>query len=274
MILIAILLQTWSSASAFLHTKIIPCRRRLSAFEVKSASDSSERKRSTASNRKELIERNLEKYADKAMSSRYVALVTIMHPRKNTSVSNVLEANKQFLKLDRRNKSFTRMLVATVERRIGQIDSIIDDFTNQGKSQKKNKFNLILRSALRIGVAQLVFLNTPSHAAISETVEVVRTYGLVTSKPVPEPLIKFVNAVLRNVNRNIDDVNERFSPVCNMVPWFRQRLHGRFSIEITFRRMPIILFVIINMYRRLGSRDDYKDLRAVHGDTTLPRFII
>ena len=53
----------------------------------------------------------------------------------------------------------------------------------------------VIRGILRLGVCELLFLSTPAHAAVSESVSLVREVG----KPA---LAGFVNAVLRNVDRS------------------------------------------------------------------------
>ena len=52
----------------------------------------------------------------------------------------------------------------------------------------------VIRGILRLGVCELLFLSTPAHAAVSESVALTREVG----KPA---LAGFVNAVLRNIDR-------------------------------------------------------------------------
>ena len=53
----------------------------------------------------------------------------------------------------------------------------------------------VIRGILRLGVCELLYLSTPAHAAVSESVALVREVG----KPA---LAGFVNAVLRNIDRS------------------------------------------------------------------------
>ena len=53
----------------------------------------------------------------------------------------------------------------------------------------------VIRGVLRLGICELLFLSTPAYAAISESVTLTREIG----KPA---LAGFVNAVLRNIDRN------------------------------------------------------------------------
>ena len=53
----------------------------------------------------------------------------------------------------------------------------------------------VIRGILRLGVCELLFLSTPAHAAINESVALTKEVG-------KEGLASFVNAVLRNIDRN------------------------------------------------------------------------
>jgi 16S rRNA (cytosine967-C5)-methyltransferase len=57
----------------------------------------------------------------------------------------------------------------------------------------------VIRGILRLGVCELLYLSTPAHAAVSESVALVREVG----KPA---LAGFVNAVLRNIDRSRDSL--------------------------------------------------------------------
>lgn len=67
-------------------------------------------------------------------------------------------------RLDGRDRAFARLLVTTVLRRLGQIDVLLDAF------MRTRPKALRVRNLLRLGTAQLLFLKTPAHAAVAETV--------------------------------------------------------------------------------------------------------
>ena len=93
--------------------------------------------------------------------------------------------------LDPRDRAFARLLVATALRRLGQIDAALDRFM-RARPKAVRVHNL-----LRLGAAQLLFLDTPAHAAVAETV------ALATG---PHGYAKgLVNAVLRRVAREGTD---------------------------------------------------------------------
>lgn len=87
--------------------------------------------------------------------------------------------------LEPRDRGFARMLTATVLRRLGTIDAILAQCLDKGAPPKP------VESPLRLGVAQLLFLGTPAHAAVGETVDLA-----------PQQLRGLVNAVLRRVSRD------------------------------------------------------------------------
>ena len=57
----------------------------------------------------------------------------------------------------------------------------------------------VIRGILRLGVCELLFLSTPAHAAVSESVTLTREVG-------KSGLSGFVNAVLRNIDRSRDSL--------------------------------------------------------------------
>ena len=94
-------------------------------------------------------------------------------------------------KLSPRDRAFVRLLVATVLRRRGQIDAAIDDKLSRPLAKRQ----IQVRNALRLGIAQLAFLETPAHAAVDGSVNLVRQSGRAG-------MAGLVNAVLRGIDRD------------------------------------------------------------------------
>jgi 16S rRNA (cytosine967-C5)-methyltransferase len=63
-----------------------------------------------------------------------------------------------------RDRAFARLLLTTALRRLGQIDAVLDRFLRASPK------SIRARDILRLGAAQLLFLETPAHAAVAETV--------------------------------------------------------------------------------------------------------
>jgi 16S rRNA (cytosine967-C5)-methyltransferase len=89
--------------------------------------------------------------------------------------------------LDPRDRAFARLLVTTALRRLGQIDAVLDRFLRARPKAVR------VHNVLRLGAVQLLFLDTPAHAAVGEAVALASG-----SHDYAKGL---VNAVLRRVGR-------------------------------------------------------------------------
>ncbi|KAL3810512.1 hypothetical protein ACHAXA_005654 [Cyclostephanos tholiformis] len=176
------------------------------------------------------------------LSARFVAISVLADAAAaGTFATRELEESPYFQLLDSRDRAFTRLLVATVERRIGQIDNVLECCIEKPNRGKHVHF---IRATLRTGVAQLLFLHTPPFAAIKETVQVLRMYP--KKPPIPEPIIKFVNGVLRKLSRPADTesdgssemlgeklLREKTSPQDNISPWLLDQWRDDWGEETT-----------------------------------------
>jgi len=172
-------------------------------------------------------------------TARYVAISALAKASDGSFATRELEQSSHYQSLDPRDKAFARLLVATVERRLGQIDIILKSCISK-YPPKKGKHSNIIQATLRVGVSQLVFLDTKPFAAIKETVQVLRIHR----PKVPEPMIKFVNGVLRNLSRppkeDTDEVmlgqklvKERTSSQDNIAPWLLKQWQKDWGVEKT-----------------------------------------
>lgn len=103
-------------------------------------------------------------------------------------LERALDAPESLANLDRRDRAFARLLVSTVLRRLGQIDDAIDSLLDRPLPVRLTR----VRNALRLGAAQILFLETPPHAAVNQTVRIVGRKS---------PFKGLVNAVLRRLAR-------------------------------------------------------------------------
>lgn len=92
--------------------------------------------------------------------------------------------------LDARDRAFARLLVATVLRRLGQLDALV----SAALAHRLPRRAVGVRDVLRLGAAQLLFLGTPPHAAVATAVALAEADGLGAYKGL-------VNAVLRRLAR-------------------------------------------------------------------------
>lgn len=109
---------------------------------------------------------------------------------RRTPLDQVLDDSAELAALPARDRAFARMIIATTLRRMGQIDDLILR-ASDGKPAPQPP---VLHHLLRMGVAQLVFMNVPDHAAVNTSVQLAEIAGLSRQKG-------FVNAVLRRLTR-------------------------------------------------------------------------
>lgn len=124
-------------------------------------------------------------------TSRTVALDLIAAVlKRHRPLDEALDGHADFEKLDPRDRAFTRNLVATTLRRLGQIDDLI----NHCLERPLPRSAIAVRDVLRLGISQLLFLNTPPHAAVDTSVRMLAELDLNGFK-------KLVNAILRRLGR-------------------------------------------------------------------------
>ena len=87
--------------------------------------------------------------------------------------------------LDTRDRAFVRLLIATTLRRLGQIDAVLANFVSRKPLPP-------VEDTLRLGTAQLLFLDTAPHAAVDTAVQLVKRVR-------QQKIAGLVNAVLRKV---------------------------------------------------------------------------
>jgi 16S rRNA (cytosine967-C5)-methyltransferase len=110
--------------------------------------------------------------------------------RRRRPLDDAIEDNVDMPGLPGRDRAFARLLVATVLRRLGQIDALIAHCLNTPLPPRA----AMVHDMLRLGIAQLLFLRTPPHAAVATTVDLADLRGFISHKGL-------VNAVLRRLSQ-------------------------------------------------------------------------
>ena len=110
--------------------------------------------------------------------------------------------------LPSRDAAFARLLLLTTLRRIGQIDAFLAGLMDRPLPARRGA----VRDLLRLGVAQLAFLETPAHAAVASTVALAQGPRLT-------PYRGLVNAVLRRASRELGAVAGLDAPRLNTPDW-------------------------------------------------------
>ena len=110
---------------------------------------------------------------------------------RRRSFDEAMAGSPRFEELSSRDRAFVRLLVATVLKHARQMDAVLQHFLHEPFSALKPA-NLL--NIFRLGIAQLVFLKTPVHAAVNTTVELAEAEGAGYQKPL-------VNAIMRRLTR-------------------------------------------------------------------------
>lgn len=127
-----------------------------------------------------------------ASSARLTALSALVYTiDKKKPLDAAWAQDRYFNSLSPSDRAFAQLLVKTTMRRLGQIDDLINRFLEHPLSSK----NARVMHALRLGVTQLIWLETPPHAAVHSAVEMTKQLKL-------EKYSGLVNAVLKRVAKD------------------------------------------------------------------------
>lgn len=152
------------------------------------------------------------------------AAVSIFHDVLNNclTLDEAVTRNVAIASLDARDRSFLFVLLLTAFRRLGEIDAVIAKHLAKPLPRKSGNAGLILRLA----VCQLLFLNTPAHAAIGLAVQCARADRNATH------FSGLLNAVLRKVAAGgkslLDGVD---APRLNTPEWLWSRWSKSYGAE-------------------------------------------
>jgi 16S rRNA (cytosine967-C5)-methyltransferase len=129
--------------------------------------------------RRETIRTSNDDIAARAAACDVLADVLRKHRRANDSFGAAVKS------LEPRDRAFVRMLVSTTLRRLGQVDAVLDVFLAKWPADQ-------IVDVLRLGTAQLLFLDTSPYAAVATAVTLAKRHH--------QRLGGLVNAVLRRVS--------------------------------------------------------------------------
>ena len=125
-------------------------------------------------------------------NARAVALdllqAVLVHQR---TLDESIEKNAGWPQLETRDRGFARLLTSTTLRRLGEINQALDLFIKERLPLKARA----VADALRLGACQILFLGTPPHAAVGETVELIGSLDSLAGYK------GLANAVLRRMAR-------------------------------------------------------------------------
>ena len=133
----------------------------------------------------------------KEISERALALEILLEVEKGEKSHIILrQVLEKYQYLSKQERAFlTRVTEGTIERKI-ELDYIINQFSKV----KTNKMKPVIRNILRLSVYQMKYMDqVPDSAACNEAVKLALKKGFGS-------LRGFVNGVLRNISRNLDQV--------------------------------------------------------------------
>ncbi|MEQ1789129.1 MAG: 16S rRNA (cytosine(967)-C(5))-methyltransferase RsmB [Rickettsiales bacterium] len=132
-------------------------------------------------------------------NARLSAVIALVHTiDKGKPLDSAWAADRHFSSMNPSDRAFSQLLVKTVLRRLGQIDALITKFIEHPLSSKTSRVTHILR----LGIAQLIWLETPPHAAVHSSVELTKQIKM-------EKFGGLVNAVLKRVIKEGTDIIEQ-----------------------------------------------------------------
>ncbi len=154
------------------------------------------------------------------MSARLAAAELIIavldHGRR---LEDALDQTLSFTALEGRDRGFARALATASLRRLGGIDAVLTHFLQRPLPDTAWHG----RALLRIGVAQMLVLRTPAHAAVGETVA--------TANALREArgFAKLINAVLRRVSREGAEIFAALPAGADLPGWLFTRWRATYG---------------------------------------------
>ncbi len=113
-----------------------------------------------------------------------------------------------------RDRGLTRALATSAIRHLGTIRKAINERLSDNKLPAKVAE---LEPLLMIGATQLLFLDVPDHAAVDMMVRAARDNQRTL------PYAKLVNAILRRISREKEDILAEMTPFLDLPDWLGQR---------------------------------------------------
>jgi 16S rRNA (cytosine967-C5)-methyltransferase len=145
------------------------------------------------------------------LASRQIAYDILVAIEDGAQLDKALAANQDLPQLDERDRKFVRLLVSTSLRHRGQLEKVMAPMISRRPFGAQAHANLVLL----LGAVQLLILKTSPHAAVDNTVELMRATGF-------ERLCGLANAVMRRLTREGDARWQTTSHLDNLPDWLRQ----------------------------------------------------
>jgi 16S rRNA (cytosine967-C5)-methyltransferase len=164
--------------------------------------------------------------ASNSLATRRCALELLENVlRSKTALDIALDRNTAFVELNMRDRAFTRMLVTTTIRRLGQIDDLIAFAQERPDALKTD----VIRNILRLGITQIFFMNVPDHASVDTCVRLSQEKGMSQQSG-------FINAILRRLTREgLERLSKQDAPRLNTPEWLLKLWIEDYGLNIAAR---------------------------------------
>lgn len=195
------------------------------------------------------------KIPDSVKARRCAALAVMDVSANGKALELALAETEDYAALEPRDRAFARAIAATVFRRSGQIKAVLKPFV-------RKKPTAPVQAVLQTAVAQIVFMDVPPHAAVGETVEVLK------SRKTTLGFANFANAVLRKVVEEGKKTAAATPPKANIPGWIRgewERSYGKIPMT------KIAVQLIKDPGLDLTVTDKREDLAEATGGTPVGR---
>lgn len=209
---------------------------------------------------------------ESSVSTRYLVVDALLSKKSSDPIEQ-LSRNSLFMELSTRDRAFCRRLITTVERRIGQIEKILEHCQTQKRRRTKEEY--LIQTVLAVGAAQLLFLDTPAHAAVKETVDVLRMDFKDVKGKIPETKVKFVNAIFRRLSREGPALLAELSTIeDNAAPWLVDAWKKTWGEEETKKILDASMLesprcITVKGYIPGQSKDILEEVAALFDNSTI-----
>lgn len=144
-------------------------------------------------------------------------LIAVMD--RGRALEDALEQTPSFKALEGRDRAFARALVTAGLRHLGGVNAVLSRFLDRPLPDTAYHG----RALLHIGATQLLVLGTPAHAAVGETVEAANSLREARG------FAKLMNAVLRKVATNGQEMLASLPPGADLPPWLYTRWRAAYG---------------------------------------------
>ncbi len=190
---------------------------------------------------------------DSVKARRCAALAVMDVTANGRALELALAATDDYAGLEARDRAFARAIAATVFRRSGQIKAVLKPLVRKPPTAP-------VTAVLQTAVAQIVFMDVPPHAAVGETVEVLKS-GKAT-----RGFANFANAVLRRVVEQGRQSAAASPPRANIPGWIRgewERTYGKMpatKIAVQLIKDPVLDLTVASNREDLAEATGGKPL--------------